>query len=112
MYAGNHSPCHPLDTLLEAVLRLKSDERFAFCFIGGGSEQGTVRKFAEFHNLSNVLCLPYVDISELAGCLSAADLHTVVMGDGFVGIVSDSGKWTSGDVPERDSGIPVTTDPV
>ena len=24
MYAGNHSPCHPLDTLLEAANRLRS----------------------------------------------------------------------------------------
>ena len=38
MYSGNHSACHPLDTLLTAALTLRSDERIVFCFVGGGSE--------------------------------------------------------------------------
>src|SRR2546422_128742 len=44
MYAGNHSPCHPLDTLLGAALRLKAREEIIFCFVGGGSEQTKVRE--------------------------------------------------------------------
>src|SRR5437667_1984348 len=38
MYSGNHSPCHPLDTLLGAARQLEADQRLAFCFVGGGSE--------------------------------------------------------------------------
>lgn len=87
MYAGNHSPCHPLDTLLDSALRLKACDDVAFCFVGGGSEQGKVRDFALRHELSNVKCLPYQPLDQLAGSLSAADLHVVVMGDEFVGIV-------------------------
>ena len=37
--------------------------------------------------LRNVLCLPYQPIEKLSGSLSAADLHVVVMGDQYVGIV-------------------------
>ncbi|HEX5888467.1 MAG TPA: glycosyltransferase family 4 protein [Pyrinomonadaceae bacterium] len=87
MYAGNHSPCHPLDTLLLAALQLKTREDVAFCFVGGGSEQAKVRDFALQHELSNVKCVPYQPLDQLAGSLSAADLHVVVMGDEFVGIV-------------------------
>lgn len=87
MYSGNHSPCHPLDTLLEAALRLASRPEFAFCFVGGGSEQTKVREFAQRHSLDNVICLPYEPMDKLAGSLSAADLQVVVMGDAFVGIV-------------------------
>lgn len=87
MYAGNHSPCHPLDTLLEAALVLKARDDVAFCFVGGGSEQAKVREFALRHELSNVKCLPYQPLDQLGGSLSAADLHVVVMGDAFVGIV-------------------------
>lgn len=87
MYAGNHSPCHPLDTLLEAALRLSTRADIAFCFVGGGSEQKKVRAFAVANHLKNVLCLPYQPLDELAGVLSAADLHAVVMGEEFVGIV-------------------------
>jgi colanic acid biosynthesis glycosyl transferase WcaI len=37
--------------------------------------------------LSNILCLPYQPMDQLAGTLSAADLHLVVMGNPFVGLV-------------------------
>lgn len=87
MYSGNHSPCHPLDTLLETALRLSRGSDILFCFIGGGSEQAKVREFASHHGLNNVKCLPYQPLSELSASLSAADLHLVVMGDEFVGIV-------------------------
>jgi colanic acid biosynthesis glycosyl transferase WcaI len=87
MYSGNHSPCHPLDTLLAAALALKARTELVFCFIGGGSEQVKVREFASQHALRNVKCLPYQRLSELSSSLSAADLHVVVMGEAFVGIV-------------------------
>jgi colanic acid biosynthesis glycosyl transferase WcaI len=87
MYSGNHSPCHPLNTLLEAALRLAKRSDIAFCFVGGGTEKARVNEFAARHDLKTVSSLPYQSLTELAGLLSAADLHTVVMGDGFSGIV-------------------------
>jgi len=87
MYSGNHSPCHPLDTLLAAALALKPQTEIVFCFVGGGSEQAKVREFAVRHALENVKCLPYQPLGQLSSSLSAADLHVVVMGEKFVGIV-------------------------
>jgi colanic acid biosynthesis glycosyl transferase WcaI len=84
MYSGNHSPCHPLDTLLDVAQRLRADPGVVFCFIGGGSE---FRKIQQLPPSNNVFCLPYQPLSQLAGSLSAADLHIVVMGEPFVGIV-------------------------
>ena len=83
MYSGNHSPCHPLDTLLGAARGLEPRSEIEFCFVGGGSEQVKVRE----SGLSNVKCLPYQPLDELSNSLSAADLHVVVMGEQFVGIV-------------------------
>jgi glycosyltransferase involved in cell wall biosynthesis len=147
MYSGNHSPCHPLDTLLEAARRLAGDSGVTFCFVGGGSEWRKIKANAEklkadmlksekkeggsgehptsnalraasvqtlksriqypvssiqqpasggqhfsvsafqHASFSNVVCLPYQPLDQLAGSLSAADLHVVVMGDPFVGLV-------------------------
>lgn len=87
MYSGNHSQCHPLDTLLAAAIDLRTREDIVFCFIGGGSEHARVREFATRHELSNVKCLPYQPLDQLSNSLSAADLHVVVMGNAFVGIV-------------------------
>ena len=87
MYSGNHSPCHPLESLLQAALQLKDDPGLAFCFIGGGSEFPKVQKFAAENGLANIVCLPYQPIERLSGSLSAADLHVVVMGERFVGTI-------------------------
>ena len=87
MYSGNHSPCHPLDTLMSAALELRNCEDIVFCFIGGGSEHAKVRDFATRNSLANIKCLRYQPLNELSSSLSAADLHVVVMGDAFVGIV-------------------------
>ena len=87
MYAGNHSPCHPLDTLLAAADKLKEREDITFLFVGGGSELSKVKEFARTNRMENVRCLPYQPQAELAGMLSAADLSVVVMGEPFPGIV-------------------------
>ncbi|HEV2885044.1 MAG TPA: glycosyltransferase family 4 protein [Pyrinomonadaceae bacterium] len=90
MYSGNHSPCHPLDTLLQSARLLTSEKQIVFCFVGGGSEQAKVQDFARVNNLENIHCLPYQKLDQLSASLSAADLHAVVMGDDFVGIVHPS----------------------
>ena len=105
MYSGNHSPCHPLDTLLEAARRLASDPAVLFCFIGGGSEWRKIRDMTGGQSerpvvpqsrspvvhppapRPNLLCLPYQPLDRLADSLSAADLQVVVMGNPFVGLV-------------------------
>ena len=90
MHAGNHSPCHRLDTLLEAACQLREQKNIVFCFVGGGSEFRRVGEYAEDNRLQNTLCLPYQPQVELSALLSAADLHTVVMGDAFPGIIHPS----------------------
>ena len=87
MYSGNHSPCHPLDTLLSAARELAHNTKIKFLFVGGGSEKAKVHQFAEELKLQNVTCLPYQPLETLSDSLSAADLHVVVMGNDFVGVV-------------------------
>ena len=86
-YSGNHSPVHPLDTLMQAAEQLKDDKSIAFCFIGGGSEFKRVRRWAEAGKRTNILCLPYQPLNRLSASLSSADAHVIVMGNEFVGLV-------------------------
>src|SRR5258706_14510098 len=87
MYAANHSPCHPLDTLLASAKKLRAREDIVFCFIGGGSEFRKVEEVASAKQLRHIRRLPYQPQAELSGVLSAADLHVVVMGEGYQGII-------------------------
>ena len=87
MYSGNHSPVHPLDTLLGAAEKLRDNPDVVFCFVGGGSEFKRVQSWMETEKLPNVRCLPYQPLNQLAASLSAGDIHVVVMGDAMLGLV-------------------------
>jgi len=87
MYSGNHTPVHPLDTLLQAADRLQAETDIVFCFIGGGSEFARVKKWAVATGNQQVLCLPYQPLDQLSASLSAADAQVVVMGDAMLGLV-------------------------
>ncbi len=87
MYSGNHSPSNPLDTLLQATLAFKDDDRIRFLFIGGGLGKKGIEQFVVDHAISNVLCLPYQPLEELKHSLRAADVHVVSLGEPMVGIV-------------------------
>ena len=94
MYSGNHSPIHPLDTLMAAAEILKDDGSLAFCFVGGGSEFKRVQRWAQEREKAEggkqkakILCLPYQPLNRLSASLSAADAQVVVMGNPFVGLV-------------------------
>jgi len=87
MYSGNHSPVHPLDTLMQAADRLKDDPGIVFCFIGGGSEFARVKKWVAETKNSQVLCLAYQPLDKLSASMSAADAHLVVLGKSMLGTV-------------------------
>jgi colanic acid biosynthesis glycosyl transferase WcaI len=87
MYAGNLSIVHPIETLLAVAARLREHAGVMFCFVGGGLGRHTVASFAREQSLANILLLPYQPLDALAGTLSAADLHAIVMGDAMPGIV-------------------------
>src|SRR4029077_20181714 len=81
MYSGNHSYIHPLDTLLNAILKLKDDDDFLFVFIGEGVRKKDVIKFIELHHLENVIQLPYQPRANIHQSLGSADLQVVIMGE-------------------------------
>lgn len=85
LYAGNHSICHPMDTLLNCAKHLKEDESIAFVFIGRGSRVKDVTNFKERHQLENIYQFDYQNSWQEA--LHLADLHVVVMGDNYNGLV-------------------------
>jgi glycosyltransferase involved in cell wall biosynthesis len=87
MYSGNHSPASPVTTLLRAALKMRSDPRFLFMFIGGGSDKRAVDAAIAVNQLTNSVSLPYQPLERIRYSLSTADLHVVTLGDEMVGIV-------------------------
>jgi len=87
MYSGNHTPCHPLETLIEVARLLRDETHIHFCFCGGGIEWRRLKALAKVESWPNATFLGYQPLDQLSASLSAADTQVVAMGDPFVGIV-------------------------
>lgn len=85
LYAGNHSICHPLDTLLMCAERMRNNSEVAFVFIGRGERVRDVSSFKDKYGLRNIYQFDYRNSWEES--LYLADLHTVIMGDEYSGVV-------------------------
>ena len=86
MYSGNHTPAHPLDTLLEAALRLRDEDGLDFLFVGGGLGKRAIDAAIEQQRPRHIRSLPYQPLEILKYSLAAADVHVVAVGDRLVGL--------------------------
>jgi colanic acid biosynthesis glycosyl transferase WcaI len=90
LYSGNHSIVHPLETLLEAALKLRDDKNIVFVFMGAGARTLDVEAFKKKHQLENIRQLPLQPRESFHDALSAANIHMVVMGEAISGLVHTS----------------------
>lgn len=87
MYSGNHALTNPIETVLEAAVRMQDREDLLFMFIGGGVRKKSVEETIAKHNPTNLISLPYQPLESIRYSLSAADVHLVTLGDAVVGCV-------------------------
>ncbi|MEN1678038.1 MAG: glycosyltransferase family 4 protein [Planctomycetota bacterium] len=87
MYSGNHGLTTPVDTLVEAALRLRDDPRLVLVFVGGGAGKAVVDRAVAEHQPPNLMSLPYQPLADIKYSLAAADVHIVLMNESLVGIV-------------------------
>ena len=88
MNSGNHGTSTPIDTVMQAAVRLRDRDDIVFMFIGGGvRKKQDVDDVIARHGLTNVRSLPYQPLSEIKYSLSAADVHIVSVADNMVGII-------------------------
>ena len=59
MRSGNLSHIHPLDTVLDAVVRLKDNPSIAFVFVGQGRRGTDIDRRIRDHGLTNIVRLPH-----------------------------------------------------
>ncbi len=87
MYSGNHALTNPIETILEAAVRMQDREDLVFMFIGGGVRKKSVEETLAKHRPTNLISLPYQPLETIRYSLSAADVHLVTLGDAVVGCV-------------------------
>jgi colanic acid biosynthesis glycosyl transferase WcaI len=89
-YSGNLGRAHEYDTILGAAEVLRSDPRFAFLFIGGGTNMDALKLETELRGMPNFHFLPYQPRGELEDSLAAADLHLASLLPSLEGLIVPS----------------------
>jgi colanic acid biosynthesis glycosyl transferase WcaI len=87
MYSGNFGLGHDVDTMCQAALRLRGDDRIRFVFAGDGKKKRMVEWFVERQSLDNCVLAPYQPRERLDASLSCADLHLATLLEGVEGIM-------------------------
>lgn len=90
IYSGNHSIVHPVDTLLEAALRLKDKKDIVFAFVGFGVRTQDVTDFKAKHSLENIIQLPLQSREVYGDMLRTCNLQTIIMGKDLSGLLHPS----------------------
>ena len=87
MYSGNHGQTTPVQTLLDAAVKMQDRKELVFMFIGGGMGKRDVERTMATHQPTNIIDLPYQPFDQIQYSLSAADVHVVTMGNNVVGVI-------------------------
>ena len=86
MYSGNAGIVHEFEAILEAMRRLKDDERIHFLFVGGGPRRREIEDFAAAHAIGNFTYRDYFPREQLRYSLSVGDAHLISLRAPFAGI--------------------------
>ena len=84
-YSGTMGLVHEFDTILEAATVLNDDDRYLFCFIGGGARSSEVQDEVERRQLRNIEFRDFVPDEQLPLSLTAPDVHLVSLRDDLAG---------------------------
>lgn len=87
MYSGNHGYSTPVNTVLDAAVKMQDRENLQFMFIGGGVGKRDVEQTISQYHPKNLVSLPYQPFDRVRYSLSAADVHLVSVGNDVVGVV-------------------------
>ncbi len=90
MYSGNFGIGHDVETIADGVIRLATDGRILFAFVGGGKRKSELIALLKAAGVSNYIEGPYQPRERLDELLSAADVHLASLKNGIEGIMVPS----------------------
>ena len=90
-YSGNLGRAHEFETVLAAAVRLRTDPRIVFLFIGSGHRMDELARIVKARGLESTFrFFPYQDRALLKYSLSAADVHWISLKPALEGLIVPS----------------------
>ena len=90
LYSGNLGLAHEIETISQAMLRLREDPRFHFFFAGGGALREELKRFCLTNRLTNVEFRPYCEQDRFSESLGSCHIGLVTLNNGCQGAVVPS----------------------
>jgi glycosyltransferase involved in cell wall biosynthesis len=85
-YFGNLGICQDLDTILEAIRKLKGDNNVKFIFAGHGNKMETLKNIIEKEKLDNVYVFGFLHGQDFQDALNISDCFLVSLAEGVTGL--------------------------
>ena len=101
-YSGTLGLAHELDTIAEAMWRLRDNYRFRFVFVGGGSRRTELEGYCKQRAISTAEFRPYAGRSDLGSSLA----------EGHIGLVTQRPQTIGSVVPSKTYGIMAAGRPI
>lgn len=89
-YFGNMGTAQDLDTLIEAMKILKSEEDIVFVFAGHGNKVAYLKEIVHGDDLRNVYIYDYLICEDFEDALNISDIFIVSLSEGLTGLAVPS----------------------
>lgn len=93
-YFGNMGICQDLDTILNAIRELKTDNKIKFLFAGHGSKMDQLRKTIKEEHLINVVVCDFLHGEDFQDALNISDCFLVSLTEGLTGLAVPSKTYS------------------
>lgn len=93
-YFGNMGICQDLDTILEAMRRLKNDDEIRFVFAGHGNKMDQLRSSVKAEHLDKAVVYDFLHGQDFQDALNISDVFLVSLFDGLTGLAVPSKTYS------------------
>jgi len=93
-YFGNIGICQDIDTILEAIRRLRNDDEIRFVFAGHGNKMDQIRRAAKEESLDKVFVYDFLHGQDFQDALNISDVFLVSLSDGLTGLAVPSKTYS------------------
>lgn len=86
MTSGNIGLYYDFQNILKIMEKFKDNDTIRFAFVGDGGVKADLMEYAQEHNQTNVVFIPFQKKEDLVYSLNAADVHIVTNAKGVKGV--------------------------
>ena len=93
-YFGNMGICQDIDTIVNAIKQLSSNDKIQFLFAGHGNKMDKLKEIIQQERLINVMILDFLHGQDFEDALNISDCFLVSLAEGLTGLCVPSKTYS------------------